>query len=68
MKPTLRLDTTLDDETIRHFVTQTYMSFYFRPSFAKFALGRIKQPAQLKRGLEAAFGITKTFLSGPSAA
>ncbi len=68
MKPTMRLDTTLDDETIRHLVTQTYMSFYFRPSFAKFALGRIKQPAQLKRGLEAAFGITKTFLSGPSAA
>ncbi len=68
MKPTLRLDTSLDDEQIRHLVTQTYMSFYFRPSFARFALGRIKQPAQLRRGIEAAVGITKTFLSGPSEA
>ena len=65
MKPTLRLDTDLDDDQIRHLVTETYMSFYFRPSFAKFALSRVKQPAQLRRGLEAAFGITKTFLSGP---
>jgi len=68
MKPTLRLDTSLDDEQIRHLVTQTYMAFYFRPSFAKFALSRITQPAQLLRGLEAAAGITRTFLSGPSAA
>jgi hypothetical protein len=66
MKPTLRLDTPLDDETIRQMVTQTYMSFYFRPSFARFALGRIKQPAQLRRGIEAAVGLTRTFLGeGP---
>ena len=66
MKPTLRLDTELDDDMIRHLVTETYMSFYFRPTFAKFALSRIKQPVQLRRGVEAAFGITKTFLTGPS--
>ena len=67
MKPTLRLDTPLDDEQIRHLVTQTYMSFYFRPSFARFALSRIKQPAQLRRGLEAALGITRTFFGGAPA-
>ncbi len=65
--PTQRLDTTLDDETIRSLVTQTYMSFYFRPTFAKFALGRIKQPAQLKRGLDAALGLARTFLASPAA-
>lgn len=64
MKPTLRLDTELDDEAIRGLVTQTYMSFYFRPSFARFALSRIREPAQLRRGLEAAVGITRTFLGG----
>ena len=68
MKPTLRLDTDLDDEQIRHLVTETYMSFYFRPKFARFALTRIKQPAQLRRGVEAALGITKTFLTGSSEA
>ncbi len=67
MKPTLRLDTDLDDEQIRHLVTETYMSFYFRPTFAKFALSRIKQPAQVRRGLEAALGITRTFLTGSAA-
>jgi radical SAM superfamily enzyme YgiQ (UPF0313 family) len=62
--PVVRLDTELDDEALAQLVTQTYMHFYFRPKFAKFALSRLKEPAHLRRGLEAAAGITRTFLSG----
>jgi hypothetical protein len=44
-------------------VTETYMHFYFRPRFAKFAVGRMTDPEQFKRGLAAASGISKSFLS-----
>ena len=64
VQPVIRLDTDLDDDELSHLVTQTYMHFYFRPKFAKFALSRLKEPAQLRRGLEAAAGITRTFLAG----
>jgi len=64
--PVVRLDTDLDDDDLAHLVTETYMHFYFRPKFAKFALGRLTQPAQLRRGLEAAAGITRTFIQGSS--
>jgi radical SAM superfamily enzyme YgiQ (UPF0313 family) len=62
--PVIRLDTELDDAQIDHLVTETYMHFYFRPRFAKFALGRLKQPAQIKRGLAAAVGISRSFFEG----
>jgi len=62
--PVLRLETALDDAEIDHLVTETYMHFYFRPRFAKFALSRLKQPAQVKRGMAAAFGISRSFLEG----
>ncbi len=62
--PVIRLDTDLDDAEIDHLVTETYMHFYFRPRFAKFALSRLKQPAQVKRGVAAAVGISRSFLDG----
>jgi len=62
--PVVRLDTQLTDDEINQLVTETYMHFYFRPSFAKFALSRAKQPAQLRRGVEAAVGISRTFVGG----
>ncbi|MEE2829023.1 MAG: radical SAM protein, partial [Myxococcota bacterium] len=61
--PVVRLDTDLTDAEIDRFVTETYMHFYFRPRFARFAFGRMSQPAQLRRGLDAAAGISRTFLS-----
>ncbi len=62
--PVIRLDTELDDAEIDHLVTETYMHFYFRPRFAKFALSRLKQPAQVRRGLAAAVGISRSFFEG----
>ena len=64
MNPVQRLDTDLGDEEIQQLVTEMYLAFYFRPSFVKFALGRIKEPAQLRRGIEAAAGISKSFVQG----
>jgi hypothetical protein len=58
-----RLDTDLTDAEIDQMVTETYMHFYFRPKFAKFAMSRMKDPDQLRRGLAAATGISRTFLS-----
>ncbi len=60
--PVTRLDTELSDAEIDRMVTETYMHFYFRPRFAKFAWSRMKQPATLKRGAAAAFGISRSFL------
>ena len=62
--PVLRLDTDLSDGEIGQLVTETYMHFYFRPRFARFALGRLREPAQLKRGLRAAAGISRSFFAG----
>ena len=62
VKPVVRLDTDLDDDTIDRMVTETYMHFYFRPRFAKFALRRMSSPAQLQRGLRAAAGISRSFV------
>lgn len=62
VKPVARLDTDLDDEQIAQLVTETYMHFYFRPRFAKFALGRMREPAHLRRGVAAAAGIGQSFL------
>ena len=62
--PVARLDTSLTDAEIDHMVTEMYMHFYFRPRFAKFALGRLKQPAQVRRGAAAALGITRSFVDG----
>jgi radical SAM superfamily enzyme YgiQ (UPF0313 family) len=64
MSPVERLDTDLGDEEIQQLVTEMYLAFYFRPSFVKFALRRIKEPAQLRRGMEAAMGISKSFVTG----
>ncbi len=64
MQPIVRLDTELGDEEIGQLVTEMYMHFYFRPRFAKFALGRLREPAQLRRGLEAAAGISRSFVAG----
>jgi anaerobic magnesium-protoporphyrin IX monomethyl ester cyclase len=64
VKPVLRLDTDLDDAEVQQLVTETYMHFYFRPHFAKFALGRLRQPAQLARGVRAATGIARSFVEG----
>jgi anaerobic magnesium-protoporphyrin IX monomethyl ester cyclase len=61
--PVPRLDTSLTDAEIDQMVTETYMHFYFRPKFAKFAMSRMKDPDQLRRGLAAATGISRTFLS-----
>ena len=63
VQPVVRLDTDLSDDEISQMVTETYMHFYFRPRFAKFALGRMREPAQLKRGLDAALGISRSFVS-----
>lgn len=62
MRPVVRLDTDLGEAEITRMVTETYMSFYFRPRFVRFALARATQPEQIRRGLEAASGITRTFL------
>jgi hypothetical protein len=64
MSPVQRLDTDLGDDEIQQLVTEMYLAFYFRPSFVKFALGRIKEPAQLKRGMAAATGIGTSFVKG----
>jgi radical SAM superfamily enzyme YgiQ (UPF0313 family) len=61
--PVTRLDTDLTDAEIDLMVTETYMHFYFRPRFAKFAMSRMKEPEQFKRGLAAATGISRTFFS-----
>ena len=63
VQPVVRLDTDLSDDEIGQLVTETYMHFYFRPRFARFALGRMREPAQLKRGLQAAAGISRSFAS-----
>jgi radical SAM superfamily enzyme YgiQ (UPF0313 family) len=62
MRPVVRLDTDLTDGEVTRMVTETYMSFYFRPRFLRFAIGRVTQPAQVRRGVEAAIGVTRTFL------
>lgn len=64
VQPVQRLDTDLTDEEIEQLVSEMYMHFYFRPRFAKFALGRLQEPVQLRRGLEAAVGISRSFLAG----
>ncbi len=64
VRPVVRLDTELSDEEIAQSVTETYMHFYFRPTFARFALTRASHPEQLRRGVDAAVGITRSFLSG----
>ena len=61
--PVTRLDTELTDTEIEHLVTETYMHFYFRPKFAKFAMSRMKDPEQLRRGLAAATGISRSFVA-----
>jgi len=63
VQPVMRLDTDLTDDEIDQMVTETYMHFYFRPRFAKFAVGRMTDPVQLKRGLAAASGISRSFVS-----
>jgi anaerobic magnesium-protoporphyrin IX monomethyl ester cyclase len=63
VQPVVRLDTDLSDDDIAALVTDMYMHFYFRPRFAKFALGRMKEPVQLRRGLEAALGISRSFVT-----
>ena len=60
--PVTRLDTSLTDEEIRKLVTEIYLSFYFRPSFMKYALKRSRNPTHLRRGLQAASGVSRTFL------
>ena len=62
VQPVPRLDTSLSDTEIEHMVTELYMHFYFRPKFAKFAFSRMTEPEQLKRGLAAATGISKSFI------
>jgi len=62
IRPMTRLDTALDEEVIDRLVAETYAHFYLRPSFVRFALGRIKHPGQLTRGLSAAAGITRSYL------
>ncbi len=64
VSPVVRLDTELDDDDIHRLVTETYMHFYFRPQFVKFGLGRVRKPAQLKRGVAAAVGIGGSFVRG----
>lgn len=64
VQPVMRLDTDLNDEDIARLVTETYMHFYFRPRFVKFGLGRVRQPAQLRRGVAAAVGISSSFVRG----
>lgn len=62
IRPVVRLDTDLDERTISRMVTETYMRFYFRPRFVRFALARATQHEQIRRGVEAAAGITRTFI------
>lgn len=59
--PLQRLDTALDDDEIRRLVARTYMRFYYRPAFVRFALRRARNPAQLKRGAAAASGIAQSW-------
>ena len=63
IQPVERLDTALDDDEIRRMVARTYMRFYYRPAFVRFALGRARHPAQLRRGAEAATGIARSWVS-----
>ncbi|MCB9777271.1 MAG: B12-binding domain-containing radical SAM protein [Alphaproteobacteria bacterium] len=59
--PVERLDTDLDDARIRQLTAETYMRFYYRPRFLRFALGRARRPAQLRRGVVAAAGIASSW-------
>jgi len=61
--PVERLDTGLSDDEIRRMVTETYLSFYFRPTFVAYALKRARRPEHLWRGLRAAAGVGQTFLA-----
>jgi radical SAM superfamily enzyme YgiQ (UPF0313 family) len=60
--PITRLDTDLDDAEIRRLVTRIYVGFYFRPSFARYALRRLRNPAQGRHGISAAMGIADTYV------
>jgi hypothetical protein len=60
--PITRLDTDLDDAEIRHLVTRIYVGFYFRPSFARYALRRLRNPAQGRHGISAAMGIADNYV------
>lgn len=61
--PVSRPDTELDDARIRRLVASTYIRFYYRPSFLRFALQRARHPVHLRRGLDAAKGIATSFLT-----
>ncbi len=66
VRPMTRLETALDEEAIERLVAETYARFYLRPRFVRFALGRVRDPRQLRRGLAAAAGITRSYIGACS--